>query len=397
MVNLVWILLNSFNLIIYECVGVGKEAVQSSESALQEKEGSLQSVLAEAEGLRTSIEQCDGEIEQRENALQAKLSTHIKEKELEEEIRNEVNVLNERVDLKKVELRSSSREVRMMEEQIQALEEKKQAMILQEKSIEHKLIKLKKDVKDANSLVDQMLKKYAWISSEKEYFGVPNSAYDFSVMDEATLRSKIGTLAKEKEKLTNNVNMRAMTMLGQAEEKYNELMNKREIVENDKAKIANLISELDAKKNEALGKAWHQVNKDFESIFSTLLPGATARLEPPEGASFLEGLEFRVAFGGMWKESLSELSGGQRSLIALSLILSLLLFKPAPLYILDEIDAALDLSHTQNIGLMLQTHFKHSQFIVVSLKEGMFNNANILFRTKFVEGVSTVSRHEQNQ
>lgn len=62
-----------------------------------------------------------------------------------------------------------------------------------------------------------------------------------------------------------------------------------------------------------------------------------AKLEPPEGCSFLDGLEVRVAFGSVWKQSLSELSGGQRSLLALSLILSLLLFKPAPLYILDEV------------------------------------------------------------
>ena len=94
----------------------------------------------------------------------------------------------------------------------------------------------------------------------------------------------------------------------------------------------------------------------------------------------------------MWKESLTELSGGQRSLLALSLILSLLLFKPAPMYILDEVDAALDLSHTQNIGMMLRTHFSASQFIVVSLKEGMFNNANVIFRTRFVDGVSAVTR-----
>ena len=86
------------------------------------------------------------------------------------------------------------------------------------------------------------------------------------------------------------------------------------------------------------------------------------------------------------------MSGGQRSLLALSLILSLLLFKPAPMYILDEVDAALDLSHTQNIGNMLKTHFSQSQFIVVSLKEGMFNNANVIFRTKFIDGVSTVAR-----
>jgi structural maintenance of chromosome 2 len=43
---------------------------------------------------------------------------------------------------------------------------------------------------------------------------------------------------------------------------------------------------------------------------------------------------------------------------------------------------------------MIKRHFPESQFVVVSLKEGMFNNANVLFRTKFVDGVSTVARHE---
>lgn len=57
-----------------------------------------------------------------------------------------------------------------------------------------------------------------------------------------------------------------------------------------------------------------------------------------------------------------------------------------------QVDAALDLSHTQNIGRMIKTHFPYSQFIVVSLKEGMFSNANVIFRTKFVDGVSAVTR-----
>ena len=117
-----------------------------------------------------------------------------------------------------------------------------------------------------------------------------------------------------------------------------------------------------------------------------------AKLVPPEDGTVLDGLEVKVAFGGVWKESLTELSGGQRSLLALSLILALLLFKPAPMYILDEVDAALDLSHTQNIGHMLRTHFSKSQFIVVSLKQGMFNNANVVFRTCFENGESRVKR-----
>ncbi|KOB73578.1 Structural maintenance of chromosomes protein 2, partial [Operophtera brumata] len=119
--------------------------------------------------------------------------------------------------------------------------------------------------------------------------------------------------------------------------------------------------ELDEKKRKTLIQACDQVNRSFGSIFSTLLPGAQAKLKPPDGRTVLDGLEVRVGFNHTWKESLGELSGGQRSLVALSLVLAMLLFKPAPLYILDEVDAALDLSHTQNIGIMLREHFRHSQ------------------------------------
>ena len=151
------------------------------------------------------------------------------------------------------------------------------------------------------------------------------------------------------------------------------------------APAQNVITELDDQKNKALRSTWEKVNGHFGAVFKSLLPGVSAKLAPPEGGTVLDGLEVKVAFNGVWKETLTDLSGGQRSLLALSLILAMLLFKPAPMYILDEIDAALDLSHTQNIGAMIRSHFAKSQFIVVSLKQGLFSNANVIFRTKFVE------------
>ena len=102
--------------------------------------------------------------------------------------------------------------------------------------------------------------------------------------------------------------------------------------------------------------------------------------------------KIKVKLGGMWKDNLTELSGGQRSLVALSMILAILKFKPAPIYILDEVDAALDLSHTQNIGQMIHKHFSNSQFLIVSLKDGMFNNSNVLFKVKLESGSSVVTR-----
>merc|ERR1712054_444741 len=133
------------------------------------------------------------------------------------------------------------------------------------------------------------------------------------------------------------------------------------------------MGDLDEKKIETLRHAWAKVNKDFDSIFSTLLPNTSAKLEPPQGMDASEGLEIKVAFNGIWKESLTELSGGQRSLLALSLVL--------------------DLIHTQNIGHIIRNHFTNAQFIIVSLKDGMFNNANVLFRTQILDGSSAVTRY----
>ena len=76
--------------------------------------------------------------------------------------------------------------------------------------------------------------------------------------------------------------------------------------------------------------------------------------------------------------------------------MALLQFKPAPMYILDKIDAALDLSHTQHIGTLFCTRFHSAQFIVVSLKEGLFTNANILFCTQFCDSTSIVKRTTQS-
>ncbi|NXB70266.1 SMC2 protein, partial [Donacobius atricapilla] len=268
---------------------------------------------------------------------------------------------------------------------------------LKVKELEHSITKCQQEAADAAAKVDKMLKEYKWIASDRPLFGQPNTAYDFKSSNPKEASQKLQKLQDHKEKLGRNVNMRAMNMLSDAEERYNDLMKKKRIVENDKIKILAVIEELDRKKKQALDIAWKKVNEDFGSIFSTLLPGARAVLAASKTHNGLVGMEFRVALGNTWKENLTELSGGQRSLVALSLILAMLLFRPAPVYILDEVDAALDLSHTQNIGQMLQTHFKHSQFIVVSLKDGMFNNANVLYKTRFVDGVSTIARYNQIQ
>ncbi len=290
-------------------------------------------------------------------------------------------------------LAKSSEEISEMRAEIEKLAEKIEADSLEKAKLETKLREAQRGRSGAEKLVASFDEKYSWIAQEKELFGVEGHDYEFEDRRLAKSSKRLKQLEKTQEELSRKINKKAMHMFETAMDEYRSLMAKKEIVEKDKEKIEQVIAGLDKQKMIAVEKTWKKVNKDFGEIFSDLLPGTSAKLEPPEGMGIEDGLEIRVAFGDVWKDSLSELSGGQRSLIALSLILAMLRFKPAPMYILDEVDAALDLSHTQNIGRMLRKHFSGSQFIVVSLKEGMFNNANVIFRTKFVDGISTISRN----
>src|SRR5579863_6699355 len=98
----------------------------------------------------------------------------------------------------------------------------------------------------------------------------------------------------------------------------------------DKEKIEQTIEELDRYKRDALKTTWEKVNgrvlyhktpvlyliwwlsRDFGGIFAELLPGNFAKLQPPDNQDLMDGLEIKVQLGTVWKQSLTELSGGQR-------------------------------------------------------------------------------------
>lgn len=300
--------------------------------------------------------------------------------------------LNQRLEDEKQKVSESDSEIATSRKALEELIENYDNSSLERNKLQAKLRDVDRGRVSAEKLVDRLDAECSWIAHDVASFGEAGTEYEFSDRKVKAAYAALEKLKERQDSLSKKINKKAMHMFETAKDEYASLVEKKRIIEQDKEKIEDVIAGLDEKKMVALERTWQEVNRSFGEIFSELLPGTSAKLEPPPGKSVEDGLEIRVAFGAVWKDSLSELSGGQRSLIALSLVLAMLRFKPAPMYILDEVDAALDLSHTQNIGRMLRKHFSGSQFIVVSLKEGMFNNANVIFRTRFVDGISTISK-----
>ncbi|AQZ14729.1 SMC2 (YFR031C) [Zygosaccharomyces parabailii] len=293
------------------------------------------------------------------------------------------------------ELNEEKRRLLDIDEELKELDSLVKSKIERKSNYELELQKLTNDITNfknsKNSIaqrINQLVNDYSWLMDEGLVAGIIQQNPNINLNQ---YKDREQFLKERYDGLKRKVNTNIMTMIENVEKKEGALKTMIRTIERDKEKIQDTIFKLNEYKKETLINTWKKVTADFGGIVSDLLPNAFAKLVPCEGKEVTGGLEVKVKLGNIWKESLVELSGGQRSLIALSLIMALLQFRPAPMYILDEVDAALDLSHTQNIGHLIKTRFKGSQFIVVSLKEGMFSNANRVFRTRFQDGTSVVS------
>jgi structural maintenance of chromosome 2 len=365
------------------------EKLKSAETASEKSILELKTLEEELASFREDLSNqsaASSALEAEISALEAKVQT----------IKDEVESLQSK--LKEVQISKSSFEksIADISEALNAEKRKLDEAEINVKKFESLMEQLAMERKEAKVDVERLEKEYAWLRQSRESIIADESLGSRSKSEIEKAKSKLSDLKVDVSIRGKSINRRIIPLIERSEKEAEDLLAKREALEAEKKAIHDFISELDEKKGRALSKTWQIVNSNFGAIFRSLLPNVDAKLAPPEGMSALEGLELKVQLGSVWKDSLTELSGGQKSLLALSLVLALLLFKPAPFYILDEVDAALDVSHTRNIGKMIKQHFPHSQFIIVSLKDGMFNNANVLFRVRFENGTSVVTRTQQS-
>ncbi|OCT50976.1 Structural maintenance of chromosomes protein 2 [Cladophialophora carrionii] len=378
-----------------------EKSIAELKKSLTKTSTAIKSLQKELQDAKIDCEQAESDLNAAVEQL-AEVNATIETQKAElETLRQEEASVKSNHDMAQGELVDEQAKLTGFDDELRELEQaksKKSKQIAEEaleaQKLGHAVDKAQKDAQAAAQLVAALEKEHDWIEDNKDQFGRAGTPYDFHGKNLAESRATLKNVTERFQGMKKKINPKVMPMIDSVEKKEASLKNMLRTVIRDKKKIEETISTLDEYKKEALIKTWRKVTEDFGNIFSDLLPGNnTAKLVPLDDnlERIQEGLEVKVCLGKVWKQSLAELSGGQRSLIALSLILALLQFKPAPMYILDEVDAALDLSHTQNIGRIIKTRFQGSQFIVVSLKDGMFQNANRVFRTRFSEGTSVVS------
>tara|TARA_Y100000034_G_C6820119_1_gene369255 strand:- start:275 stop:1114 length:840 start_codon:yes stop_codon:yes gene_type:complete len=189
-----------------------------------------------------------------------------------------------------------------------------------------------------------------------------------------------------------NVNMRALEEYSKVKEAYDKIKEKVEQLENEKEKILLVIAQIDRKKKKTFLTTLRQVNELFSRNFMQLSTKGIVTLEPQDKKEvFNAGLDILVKVGQGKYFDVTSLSGGEQTLVALSLIFAVQEFRPYCFYIFDEIDAALDRKNSEKLTYLLRKYMKHGQYLIITHNDSLISeSSNNLYGVTMQEGISKI-------
>ncbi len=255
------------------------------------------------------------------------------------------------------------------------------------------------------------------IKNEERIIGVEERRNDFSVK-KALIGGEIEGLKKEAEEYENvqlkrgislenlqseiksfetqlrnmgNVNLRALEIYEKVNEEYKVLLEKYDKLKLEKEDVLQLMFEIESKKKDIFMKTFNKLSKHFKEIFASLSTKGDAHLllEKPDDP-FEGGVDIQVKLTGSKALDIKSLSGGEKTMAALAFIFSVQEFSPAPFYLLDEVDAALDKQNSALLSRLIAKYAEKAQYIVISHNDAIISEANTIYGVSMAEGQSKV-------
>jgi chromosome segregation protein len=204
------------------------------------------------------------------------------------------------------------------------------------------------------------------------------------------LDEKIKEIERELEAM-GPVNLKSLTDYDSEKERYEEVVDKKTRLEEERKEILVFMEELEAEKTQKFLTVYNEIADNFSRVFAKLSPDGEANLmlENPEHP-LMGGITVRSKPRGKELVTLDAMSGGEKTLTGLALIFAIQMYSPASFYIFDEIDAALDNVNAHNVALLISEMSKNSQFVVVSLRDTTVRKADLLVGVSNQDGISRI-------
>lgn len=380
----------------------GSSEISGEIDEIEKEIEGLEGLLKESEipALTEEVERVKAEIrrsEDRVRDIDARINTINMEKNFTSTKRDDVGERLNELEERKKQLKDKIKEY---QEQITIFEEGLEEKIRREQELEVELVDMRK-------VRDGLLKEMARVEVEKNdiqnNLGRVEIRIEVLVAMKDDLQAQIDEINREveacdiqvaedvppHEELLENivtlktrmeemepVNMRAIEEYDQVQERGDNLQTKRDILFKERNEIIDRIQRYEQMKKDTFMENFLAINAHFKEIFARLSEGEGELVLENWDDPFAGGLSIKAKPAGKAIRRMESMSGGEKSLTALTFIFAIQKHRPAPFYAFDEIDMFLDGANAERVASMIKNASKNAQFIVVSLRESMVRSAD---------------------
>ncbi|HOJ64951.1 MAG TPA: AAA family ATPase [Spirochaetota bacterium] len=356
-------------------------------STLKEKKNSIEKEVSRINALKLNYEHSRDELSQK-----IEFTTH-KIEEIRDNIaetEGELLSLKEKKNL--LEKESREIEINIQKENLKMSDEQKYIKEINTKwdnkksFLERLSMKVTEIETTLKNIYDSFYENFSINLSEYESKGgyITNREYD-------EIRKDLLATRNEKSSL-GSVNLMAIEECKILEERYNLLTEQLEDLEKAKKDILVMIEDINKVSEELFMTTFNQIKANFHKIFRKLFDGGNAEISLTNPDNILEtGIEITAHPPGQKNQSITLLSGGQRTMTAIALMFATFLVKLSPFCILDEIDAALDEENVGRFINLLKEFKESSQFVIITHNKKTISAADIMYGiTQETKGVSKI-------
>jgi len=312
------------------------------------------------------------------------------------DLENNLAEITDQLESRQKGLNEKEKKEKQIYEDFQKIFRKKAVLQENSRNLEQKLVENKLN---ARSIEDESnILKIAKAKTGAELETLDSEFEQYKSFDIESLRLR-QTREEIAERIKNNeieiakigsVNLRALEVYDKVKEEYDKIAEKVQKLDEEKQEIFNVIAEIDKRKKKSFMKMFDEINAKFSDYFLKLTTREAYLVLENAEDPFAGGASIEVKIGKGKYLDVSSLSGGERALVALSLIFAIQELKPYCFYIFDEIDAALDKRNSERLAGLLKSYMKNAQYIVVTHNDSLITEANYLYGVSMQEGVSKV-------
>ena len=304
---------------------------------------------------------------------------------LKEDFETKIASKKEEIDKKVLDNQENLEEIEKIERTIKEIEKRERDLIQEIKEIEMRILSEKNDyekllekiLKNENELQSQ-LDEFETIEKDKikeneEYFELKNEN------ELNAVKRKLSMNQKSREEI-GSVNLASIEEFERENERYTSIVNqKKDLIESREA-LFKLIGEIEVEIVNKFSFAYEKISENFKYMCDTILNGAEGGIKLTNPEDLLKtGLELSVRYKNKPEQTLMLLSGGEKSMLAVSFIMAIFMFKPSPFTFFDEIEAALDEKNTQKIVEVLHKFIDKSQFILITHNKETMKGSHRLY------------------